>query len=124
VPLFKPSGGTRPIAIPSVILRMAAGAEGIFLADKVREACEPEQHGVGTSGGAGLLHHAVVAQSAHKAEWGVLSLGEESAFGSLAGAAAASAATQLIPAYGPFVTRLLKASGEHLYVDSKGGSIG
>ena len=57
VPFLKPNGGTRPIVIPSVIMRMVAGAVGRIVSEKVREACEPEQHGVGMSGGAELLYH-------------------------------------------------------------------
>jgi hypothetical protein len=120
VPFLKPNGGTRPIVIPSVIMRMVAGAVGRIVSEKVREACEPEQHGVGTSGGAELLYHTAVAMLACEPEWGVLSLDEENAFGSLNRAAVADAAMQAIPTFGPFVRRLLEADEENIYVDDKG----
>ena len=57
---------------------------------------------------------------AGKPDWGVISLDEANAFGSLDRAATARAAHQVIPEYDAFVQRLLEADEENVFVDEDG----
>ena len=119
-PFVKPDGGLRPIATPSVLLRMVAGSVGKLIATKVRGQCEPTQHGVGTPGGGELLYQTVVTKLAHRPQWGLLSLDEANAFGSLSRGSVASAAEEMVPEYADFIKELLEADKHSFFVDSEG----
>jgi hypothetical protein len=63
VPIPKPQGGVRPIAVGEVLFRLMNRAVSAELGAKVGKTMQPLQWGVGVSGGAEIVSHAV--QTAH-----------------------------------------------------------
>ena len=81
--LGKPTGGVRPVAMGSVVRRLAARAACAFVKDQVAEAVGPWQYGVGRAAGCELVHKALTALVDEDSSRVVLAFDARNAFGSL-----------------------------------------
>ena len=81
--LGKPSGGIRPVAMGSVVRRLAARTACAFAKDRVAEAVGPWQYGVGRAAGCELVHKALTALVDEDRSRIVLAFDASNAFGTL-----------------------------------------
>ena len=81
--LGKPGGGVRPVAMGSVVRRLAARAACSFAKDWVADAVGPCQYGVGRAAGRELAHKALTALVDEDKSRVVLAFDARNAFGSL-----------------------------------------
>ena len=59
----KPNGGVRPLACGSVIRRLAAKAACAVHKEELKQACGPDQYGVGRKAGCEVVHKCITAMT-------------------------------------------------------------
>jgi len=83
VPLRKPGGGIRPLAMGSTLRRLAARAACAALKEKTCVAAGTQQYGVGRPAGCELFHKSVTALTDQDSRRVVLAFDAANAFGTL-----------------------------------------
>jgi hypothetical protein len=116
----KPNGKLRPVAMGSVLRRIAAKAACIVVKDSTSVAVGPHQHGVGRPAGAELMHKSVSALVDEDPARAVLGFDVSNAFGSMPRQKILDGVLERLPLLGPVVASWLAAPTVHVYWDRRG----
>ena len=120
VPLLKPSGGVRAIAMGSVVRRLAARAACAVVKPRVAAAVGPQQYGVGKKAGCELVHKCITALTDEDASRVVVAFDASNAFGTLPRQFIWNGVSARLPELTSTVLAWLGKPTEHVLWDSRG----
>ena len=122
VALPKRAGGVRPIAVGSVLRRLAARGACIAFSAELAQAVGPYQYAVGVSAGCEKIRKVLAAEAELRPEAVILALDFTNAFNSVLRSAVRAAVASRLGPLAPLCAVICGASTRHWYYDSSGGN--